>query len=181
MVGCGWRVTPPLRPEQFIRPKKLADDVVLQVNDTAVSWGDNHLGDIVRDTLVASGTFSQVYFPVEPSNPPALRLMIQARGGQEDRFSAGLLAVTFSPLFPFLYLLWPTGAMPFRVSFDLDATVVLFNGSQELRRSHITTLTRVSHAPFCDPREFKDAVRGAAFTDLGERIASDLSALHLRP
>jgi hypothetical protein len=90
IAGCGWKVVPPVRPEQPISPHRVAERVVLTVNDRAVVWGGGQLGQIVRDVLLSKGIFKEIEYPVESRNPPELRLVINASGGVNEEIRAGL-------------------------------------------------------------------------------------------
>jgi len=164
---------PPTRTEGMVRPKRIAEGVVLKVNESAVVWGGGRLGGTVRDTLIALGSFDQVYFPVEPRNPPPLRLVIEASGTVQEEVGVGILKSFIIGCLAFI----PVGIIRFDKTFELDATVVLLKEGQELRRFHIKSSTGVSHTMFSEIEEYEPAAQTAAFRDLGERIASELSGL----
>jgi hypothetical protein len=173
--ACGWKITPPAPPERIANPKKIAEGMVLKVNDSAVIWGGGRLGDIVRDTLVSSGTFGHVYFPIEPRNPPALRMAIDASGTVDEEVGLGIVKAALIGVLLFL----PVGVIRFNKTFNLNATVALFDGSRELRRFQVTTATGVSHTMFSQIEDYETAAQTAAFRDLGERIAAELGTVPL--
>ncbi len=171
LSGCGWKVVPPERLGQPAPASKVADRVVLSVND-GVPWGGGNLGDIVRDTLKANGTFTEVYYPVEPRNPPDLRLAIDARGSVDEEIGEGIAKSFFIGLLLFI----PVGVIRFDKTFDLDADVVLSRKGKEERRFNVKSKTEVSHTMFTRGEEYEPAAREAAFRDLGIRIGEELSA-----
>ncbi len=172
LSGCGWKVVPPERLDQAPPLHKVADRVVLSVND-GVPWGGGRLGDIVKDALMVNGTFTEVYYPVEPRNPPDLRLTIDARGSVDEEIGEGILKSVFIGLLLFL----PVGLIRFDKTFDLDADVVLTRKGKEERRFTVKTKTGVSHTMFTGGDEYEPSARQAAFRDLGMRIGRELSVL----
>ena len=175
LSACYSRVTPPPRPDPIRYQRPIAAGVLLKVNDSGVDWGDNRLGAIVQETLLATGCCGHVYFPVEPREPPPLRLVISATGtvrkeglSDEAKTALGLL------FFPSVLVLL---VLPIERAYDLDATITLVGNDQELRRFRVTTSTEVSYGLFASPQRCDEAARLAAFKDLGERIASELSGL----
>jgi hypothetical protein len=170
LSGCGWKVVPPQHLDQPAPVSKVADRVVLSVND-GVAWGGGRLGDIVRDTLKASGTFTEVYYPVEPRNPPDLKLLINAKGNVDEEIGGGILKSIFIGLLLFI----PVGVIRFGKTYNLDAEVVLSREGKEERRFNVMSKTEVSHTMFTQGEEYEPAAREAAFKDLGLRIAEKLS------
>lgn len=170
LSGCGWKVVPPERLDQPAPVRKLGDGVVLSVND-GVPWGGGKLGDIVQDTLKAKGTFVEVYYPVEPRNPPDLRLTIDARGNVDEEVGVGIVKCIFIGLLLFI----PVGVIRFNKTFDLHADVVVSRKGKEERRFNIKSKTGVSHTLFTQGEEYEPAAREAAFRDLALRIADELS------
>lgn len=169
LTGCGWKIIPPDRLDQPVPVRKVADRVVLRVND-GVAWGGGKLGDIVRDTLKANGTFTEVYYPVEPRNPPDLKVTIDARGNVDEEIGEGIVKSIFIGLLLFI----PVGVIRFDKTFNLDADVVLSREGKEERQFNVKSKTEVSHTMFTRGEECEPAAREAAFRDLGVRIGEEL-------
>lgn len=170
MAGCGWTVTPPSRPEGPAPPGRISDRVVLKLNEAGVVWGGGQLGDFTRSALIASGAFGEVYYPIEPPNPPPLRLSIDARGNVDEEIGLGIVkSVIIGALF-FL----PVGIIRFNKDFKLDAQVVLLEAGQEVQRYRVTGATRVAHTMFSDAAEYEPAARQAAATYLAAAIVAQL-------
>lgn len=173
IAGCGWKVVPPLRSEQPISQTRTAEQVMMTVNAGAVVWGGGQLGDIVRDTLLAEGTFKEIYYPVEPRNAPDLRLSIAARGSVDEEVGLGIVKSIIIGALLFI----PVGLIRFNKTYDLDAEVTLLKAGKELQRLTIKSSTEISHTMFSQTEGYEPAARQAAFKDLGDQIAAKLSVL----
>jgi hypothetical protein len=176
LASCGWKVTPP-KPPPGGMVRKVASRVVLRVDDSAVVWGGGQLGEVVRDTLRTVGAFDDVAYPVEPRTPTPLHLSIAARGAVDEEVALGMIKAIFIGL---LFML-PVGIVRFGKTFELDATVVLVDAGQELRRFQVQTRTHVSHTTFSHSNQYEPEARRVAFRDLGERIAIGLSSITVPP
>jgi len=175
IAGCGWKVIPPVLPEQPISPHSVAERVVLTVNDRAVVWGGGQLGQIVADVLLSKGTFKEIEYPVESRNPPDLRLVINANGRVNEEVGPGIVKGIIIGCLLFL----PVGLIRFDKTFELDTEVVLLKAGKKLRQFNIKSKTGISHTLFSAVEEYEAAARQAAFKDLGERIAAELDMVRL--
>ena len=90
-TSCGWKISPPPRIEQLGKLSQMAERVVMAVDDRDVAWGDGQLGDIVVETLNSAGAFKEIYYPVEPRNPPNLKLLIKASGKVDEEIGLGIV------------------------------------------------------------------------------------------
>ncbi len=170
LSGCGWKVTPPPGFDNNKRENKIADQVFLKVNDSGVFWGGGKLGEIVRDTLVENGAFKEVYYPVEPRNPPPLRLTIDAKGAVDEEIGLGTVkSIIIGALF-FI----PVGIIRFNKDFTLEADVSLFKQNKEMRTFKIKSSTEISHTMFSHANEYEPEARRIAFKDLGNKIVAEL-------
>lgn len=169
-IGCGWKITPPSRPQGAAREGKIADAVVLQVNDAGVLWGGGACGEVVRERWLQQGVFSEVHYPVEPRNPPPLRLMIQATGNLDEEVGLGTLKAVVIGLLLFL----PVGLIRFNKDFILDATVTVTGAGGEPRRFAVHSATTVSHTMFSDSTGYEAEARRVAFADLADQVAAQL-------
>ncbi len=169
-AGCGWKVTPPPRPEGPGAPGRIADRVVLKLNEAGVVWGGGQLGGFTRSALLASGAFGEVYYPIEPRNPPPLYLNIDTRGNVDEEIGWGIVKSVVIGLL----LLIPVGIIRFNKDFNLDAQVVLLKGGQEVQRFRVTGATRVAHTMFSDSAGYEPAAREAAATYLATAIVAQL-------
>lgn len=170
MAACGWKVTPPPRPEGPGTPRRVADRVVLQMNEGGVVWGGGRMGELTRNALIASGAFSEVYYPIEPRTPPPLRLAIDARGNVDEEVGFGMVKAVIIGALLFI----PVGLIRFNKDFTLDAQVVLLNGGQEVQRFQVSGATRIAHTMFSDTDSYETAGREAAAAYLAEAIAAQL-------
>jgi len=180
----GWRLSAPPRPSNPAVARRIAEGVVLQVHDEAVDWGGGRLGDIVRDTLVASGAFAEVYYPVEPPNPPSTRLRIEAFASEQERGGKATLIV--QGVLPLVILLFPIAAVALAVAtlggarvmkktFTVEANVLLSNSGRELRRFSTSASATVSYNMLFSKKDaFEAAAAEVAFRQLGEQIAAAL-------
>jgi len=173
IAGCGWKVIPPPLPQAPHPVRLVAERALLKVSGAAIAWGSSGLGETVRDVLVASGTFREVYYPIEPRNPPSLTLAMTARGTVEESEAIGTLKAVVIGLFLFL----PVGLIRFDKTFHLDTDVVLRDRDRELGRFQISSDTEISFTMFSTMEDYEPAARKAAFKDLGEHIAAQLSTL----
>lgn len=164
---------PPVRAEQPISQTQVAERVMMIINDGAVVWGGGQLGYIVRDTLLAEGTFKEIYYPVEPRNVPDLRLSIIAKGSIDEEVELGIAK---SLIIGALFFI-PVGLIRFNKTYDLDADVVLLRAGKELQRFTIKSSTKISHTMFSQIKGYEPAARQAAFKDLGDQIAAKLRVL----
>ncbi len=170
MAGCGWKVTPPPRPESPGSPLRVADRVVLQMSEAGVVWGGGQLGELTKNALVATGAFGEVYYPIEPRMSPPLRLAIDARGNVDEEVGWGVVkAIIIGALF-FI----PVGVIRFDKDFNLDAQVVLSDAGQEVQRFRVAGATHVAHTMFSAAEGYEPAARQAAATHLAEEIAAHL-------
>jgi len=172
VAGCGWRVRGPKRLEIPPGGRRVGDRVILVANDGGIVWGDGRLGEVVRTTLLASGVFGDVYFPVEPRNPPSLRLEVTARGTVEEDVAIG---VAKSVLIGLLFFT-PAGIIQFHKTFHLDALAVLTDAEREVARVPVQSSTDVYFTLFSHVDGYDRAAQDAAFSDLGERVAAALRA-----
>jgi hypothetical protein len=175
LLGCGWKVTPPPGYDSNKRENRIADQVFLKVNDSGVFWGGGKLGETVRDTLVENGSFKEVYFPVEPRNPPPLRLMIDAKGNVDEEKGLGTLKAIFIGALFFL----PVGIVRFNKDFNLEADVSLYKQNKELHTFKIKSSTEISHTMFSQATQYEPEARRIAFKDLGNKIAAELGKVPL--
>jgi len=160
----------PKRLEAPPAGRRVADRVILVANDGGVVWGGGRLGEVVRDTLVASGAFGEVYFPVEPRNPPSLRLEVTGRGTVEEDIGMGVLkSVVIGVLF-----FAPVGIVQFHKTFHLDAVGVLADAEREVAHVPVQSSTDVYFTLFSHVDGYDRAAQDAAFHDLGERLAAAL-------
>lgn len=131
------------------------------------------MGETVRDALVAAGTFHEIYYPIEPRNPPSLGLGITAQGTVEENEGVGALKAVVIGLFLFL----PVGLIRFDKTLHLDADVVLRDRDRKITRFQVSNDTEISFTMFSTMEDYEPAARAAAFKDLGEQIAARLSAM----
>lgn len=175
LTSCGWKISPPPRSEHLSELTQIAERVVMTIDDRDVIWGDGQLGDIVRDTLISAGAFKEVYYPVEPRKPPNLKLLIKASGKVDEEIGLGIVKSIIIGALLFI----PVGLIRFSKTFDLDAEVIFLHENQELRKFQVASQTGVSHTMFSQIKGYESAVRQAAFMDLGERIATELSMFRI--
>jgi len=173
LVGCGWKVTPPTFEQQALVQSPVSEAAVLTVNDGGIIWGGDELGEIVRKTLIERGAFKEVYYPVEPRNPPDYQLRITANGNIEEEVGFGIVKSIFIGMLFFI----PAGIIRFNKDFVLDADVTVIKQNQELLHFTIKTETEVSHTMFSHANQYEPAARQKAFEDLGLRIISRLKAI----
>jgi len=170
VAACGWRVRGPKRLDVPSGGRRVADRVILTANDGGIVWGGGRLGEVVRDTLLGTGTFGEVYYPVEPRNPPSLRLEVTARGTVEEDLATGVFkSVVIGMLF-----FAPAGVIQFHKSFHLDAVAVLTEAERETARIPVQSSTDVYFTIFSHVDAYDRAAQDAAFHDLGERLAAAL-------
>lgn len=172
VAGCGWTITPPA-PLPAQRAHLVADRVILKLDTAAMAWGGTGMGEAVRDALLAAGSFREIYYPIEPRNPPTWTLAITGRGTIDEHEVSGFFkAVLIGALF-FL----PEGVVRFDKTFHLDADVVLRDGQQQVARFQVSNDTEIHHTMFSHMEEYEPAARKVAFTDLGQRIAAQLDTV----
>jgi hypothetical protein len=147
------------------------------VNGSGLPWGSQGLGETVREVLTTSGSFREVYYPIEPRNPPPSRLVVTARGTVDEEIGLGIAKSVIIGLLLFL----PVGVIRFNKTYDLAADVVLLNEGRELKSFRVESATEVSHTMFSTMEDYEPAARKAAFTDLGREIASELSTVSIPP
>ena len=173
LVSCGWKVTPPPFEQETVPHNLIADATVLTVNDGGVIWGRGELGEIVQKTLINRGAFKDIYYPVEPRNPPDYRLIITASGNIEEEIGLGIVKSIFIGMLFFI----PVGIIRFHRDFVLDADVTLLKQGHELRHFNSKTETGVSHTMFSDANHYEPEARQKAFEDLALRIIVKLKGL----
>lgn len=173
LVGCGWKVTPPILDQQVLNQSPISEAAVLTVNDGGIIWGNGELGEIVRKTLIERGAFNEVYYPVEPRNPPDYRLRITASGNIDEEIGFGIVKSIFIGMLFFI----PVGIIRFNKDFVLDADVTVIKQNQELLHFAIKTETEVSHTMFSHANQYEPVARQKAFEDLALRIISKLKSI----
>mgnify|MGYP000924420614 CR=1 FL=1 len=173
LVGCGWKVTPPNFEQKALDPSPLAEAAVLTVNDVGIIWGNGELGEIVRKTLMERRTFKEVYYPVEPRNPPDYRILVTANGSIEEEVGFGIVKSIFIGMLFFI----PVGIIRFNKDFLLDADVTVIKQNQELLHFTIKTETEVSHTMFSHANQYEPVARQKAFEDLALRVISKLKSI----
>ncbi len=172
LTSCGWKITPPPGEALSAITRPIAESVVLEVNDGSVIWGRGELGQTAKQTLLEKGGFRVVHYPIEPRNPPANRLQIQANGLIEEEVGLGIVkSIIIGALF-FI----PVGIIRFHRDFVLDATVSYRVNGKEIRRFPIHSQTEVSHTMFSQTDEYEPVARKVAFSRLAEDIIRELSA-----
>ena len=175
--ACGWKITPPPPRATTAGPRSVAERVVLQVHGSGLPWGSGGLGETVREVLTTSGSFREVYYPIEPRNPPPLRLVVTASGTVDEEIGLGVAKSVIIGLLLFL----PVGVIRFNKTYDLTAEVVLLNEGREVKSFRVENATEVSHTMFSTMEDYEPAARKAAFTNLGQQIAWELSTVSIPP
>lgn len=168
-AGCGWKVIPPKAPPE-VGSGSVADRVVLQVNDGAVAWGRGELGQVVSEKLVAFGGFEEVYYPVEPRNPPPMRLVVTASGEVDEEVFLG----TMKSMFIGFLLFIPVGIVRFNKDYRLEANVKLIEEARVLQEFRVESATEISHTLFSDIAAYEPEARRVAFENLAEQIMAEL-------
>ena len=146
------------------------------MNEAGVVWGGGQLGEFTRTALVASGAFDEVYYPIEPRNPPPLRLTIDAGGEVDEEIGLGIVKSVIIGALLFL----PVGIIRFNKDFNLDAQVVVLKAGQELQRFRVTGATHVAHTMFSDTAGYEPAARQAAAAYLAAAITAQLRKTAVR-
>ena len=170
LASCGWKVTPPPFDRESITDDFIAEATVLSTNEGGIIWGRGELGEIVQKTLINKGAFKEVYYPVEPRNPPDYRLVITAKGTIEEEIGFGILKSIFIGMLFFI----PACIIRFNKDFVLDADVSLLKLGQEMAHFTIHTETEVSHTMFSHANQYEPEAREKAFEDLALRIIMKL-------
>lgn len=177
LAACGWKITPPRPAPPAGGPRLVAERVVLQVTGSGVPWGSEGLGETVREALIAAGAFREVYYPIEPRNPPPLRLVVTARGHVDEEVGIGVVKSVIIGLLLFL----PVGVIRFNKTYDLSADVVLLNEGREVKTLQMENATEISHTMFSTMEDYEPAARKASFTALGQQIAAQLATVSIPP
>ncbi|MBI4517270.1 MAG: hypothetical protein HY699_15805 [Deltaproteobacteria bacterium] len=119
---------------------------------------------------MARGVFGEVHYPIEPRNPPPLRLVITARGEVKEDVAGGFIkAVVIGAL-----LFIPVGIIRFSKDFTLDADVSLLDAGRQIQRFRIEGATQIAHTMFSDIAGYETEARRATAEYLAAEIAARL-------
>jgi len=132
VMGCWASVD--RQPSRFTPAPSGHESAVLRVSANAVPWSSHRLGEGVSRELVSVGTLKTVHYPIEPRNPPPLRIEIVASGEVNEHYVWGTFASILGGAS--LGLLLPV--LPFFEDLDLSSEVTIVGheiGQGVFRRS----------------------------------------------
>ncbi len=150
----------------------LAAEVLMEVDDAAVTWGSGKVGDALKTTLVRNGTFSQVHFPVHPSRAIANKLQIVAKGniGTADvGDSVGKSVVTG------LLVFLPLGVLQYRDVFTISADVSVLSEGRQFGPTTVESKVAADHTMFNGPETYALQAQRMVLEDLANRISTLLA------
>jgi hypothetical protein len=169
VMGCWASVD--RQPSRFTPAPSGHESAVLRVSANAVPWSSHRLGEVVSRELVSVGTLKTVHYPIEPRNPPPLRIEIVASGEVNEHYVWGTFASILGGAS--LGLLLPV--LPFFEDLDLSSEVTIHEEGEPPRSFRVETNAGVTHAIFADPVAYQDEAAEGAFRALGLRIAEELA------
>ena len=173
LAGCAsWRVEDGPRPAPEGRPQRIADRVLLEVDERLVPWGDGELGEGLRQGLLELGSFDAIDYPVVPRDAPPLRLRVEAEGRVREQVAPGVAKAIFVGLLLFL----PAGVVTFDKDYDVALTAELSLDGRALQRVAAQATERLRFTMFADRDGGERRVRERAF----QQLATEL-ALRLQP
>ena len=168
LIGClSVRVGEPGPSIVDGRPRPIADRVVLQVDETGVLWSHGRMGEVMQQALLELGSFREVYYPVEPSNPPPLRISIEAVGRVSEDYAVAFGKVLLTTVLAYL----PIGIVMFHRDFALEARATFWRNGTLLQQMDLATTARMSAPIVRDRKEAEKVLPEAMFRQLAEELA----------
>ena len=172
LSGCmSWSVSEPGPPIASSHPPRIADRVLLQVEDAGVAWSRGRMGEVTRQTLIELGCFREVYYPDTPRRAPPLLISMEAVGRIDEHRSAVIGKTIAIVLLAFL----PVGVVTFDTDFTLEATAILSKNGRVLREVDLITTARTSVTLFHDRETAEAALGEAMFQHLAAQLAVRLT------
>jgi hypothetical protein len=146
---------------------------VLTVRETNNPWSDGGFGAVLRDELMANGTFRRVYFPAGPPDSSLLRLTVDSVGSHDghegwENFASNLTGA---------FLMLPSAFMPFFEDFELRCRVTVEDEGRVLRSFEVVAQRGVTHALFAKRISYLRRVRAELYREVAHLIAAELQSV----
>jgi len=149
----------------------LASEVILEVEDSGVKWGAGEVGNALKTALVKNCTFGQVHYPIYPTHPVPITLLVSARGDIETDGGEGF-AKSF--VTGFLFFL-PVGVLQYRDTFTISAEVSVLRGGRKFGPLTVESRVAADHTLFSGPESYAARAEQLAIEDLAARLSDALS------
>jgi hypothetical protein len=138
----------------------LAAEVLMEVDDVAVTWGTGKVGDALKLALVRNGIFGQVHFPIYPARAIANKLRIVARGNIETDAGEALGKSVATGLLMFL----PVGVLQYRDVFAITAEIAVLNEAGKFGSVTVESKVAADHTMFNGPESYASQANACCST-----------------
>ncbi len=149
----------------------LAAEVLMEVDDVAVTWGTGRVGDALKSALVRNGTFGQIHFPIYPARAVANKLRIVARGNIETDAGGAVGKSVATGLLMFL----PVGVLQYRDVFAISAEISLLGEGGKSGPVTVESKVAADHTMFNGPETYALQAQRMLLDDLAGRISTALA------
>lgn len=172
MSGCvqnSFEIRHPAQPRQLKSP--LAAEVLLDMDDSGLSWGAGKVGNALKTALVNNRAFGQVHYPIYPVTPVPIKLQVVARGGIVDDPGGGVAKSFVTGFLLFL----PAGVIQYRDTFTVNAEVWVHREGRKFGPLVVESRVAAHHTLFAGPDSYNTQAGQLALEDLGARLAAALA------
>jgi hypothetical protein len=151
----------PFEPPTGASPQR-ATEAILRVNEAGVWWGVGDFGDQVRQRLLAARAFEQVYYPVEPRNPPRWVVEVESIGSVRRHY----VWEAFAAL-----TLFPQALGPYFLDYLVTSDVRVRHAGEVLQHFQVESSALMGFAAFTSLEGVVPQARDRVLQDLALRVA----------
>jgi len=151
----------PFEPPTGASPQR-ATDAILRVNEAGVFWGVGDFGEQVRQRLLAARAFEQVYYPVEPRNPPEWVVEVESiSSGRRHYLWEAFAVLTYFPL----------AFGPYFWDYVVTCDVRVRHAGEVLQHFEVESSALMGFGTFTNLEDVVPQARDSVLQDLALRIA----------
>lgn len=172
LSGCAqntFQVQDPAQTHGLTSP--LAQEILLEVDDSGVKWGAGKVGAALATALVNNRTFSQVHYPIYPTRMVPLKLRVVARGDIETDAGEGMAKSFVTGFLLFL----PVGVLQYRDTFTITAEVTVVREGRKFGPLIVESRVATDHTLFAGPDSYAAQAERLALDNLAARISAALA------
>jgi len=173
-LGCWSFQTGPKRFEfAEATPSRASAKAILRVNEAGIPWGNGEIGPAIREALLSRGVFREVYYPVEPIDPPTTVVEVIGLGDADEAVAWALIAATATGYFLFL----PAPVMPYFQGYEAELEVRVIRADRPSQSFRVDSRASIVHACFASPSAYVPGVRSSLIENLTQQVAAGVEDL----
>jgi len=143
---------------------------ILRVNEAGIPWGNGEFGPAIQEELLSRGIFSQVYYPVEPIDPPSTVIEVVGLGDFDEAVLWAMIASAATGYFFFL----PAPVLPYFQDYEAEFEVRVIRADQPVQSFRVESSALVVHAVFARPINYLPKVRTSVVENLTQKVAAGI-------